>query len=70
MRSAFWPNALHLPLATESLEKNVALGGWGRESSKQAELSPEVLGEAGRREWCALMRFISIQCIFIKGFVP
>lgn len=50
MRSAFWPNALHLPLATESLEKNVALGGWGRESSKQAELSPEVLGEAGRRE--------------------
>ena len=35
MRSAFWPNALHLPLATESLEKNVALGGWGRESSKK-----------------------------------
>ena len=35
MRSAFWPNALRLPLAAESLEKNVSLGGGGRENSKK-----------------------------------
>lgn len=61
MRSAFWPNAFHLPVATESTGKECCAGWAGQGELVKLSFHQRCWGEAGKQEWCALLRFISIQ---------